>query len=474
MIIARQQQNLAKPPIRTQRGDIATKVDPTGIMELYSDTKPSGTCPITSVIALNSTMPMAKKLSPHKPEISVFPGNPVRDMPSNPFDLLNFTAPETTGPRKRKRSRTVPEQPAPKLKQQKLLPPTDSPITTKRVRHRSVKGQSVQKLTQPTLQFPSGPHVSAKESHVTLEITKTVLTTPTKAQSPPVAMCITLTPPTPTWARSPSIAAVITHTPSTPTRAPSSPAANIDNEDIPIGHRPTPAGGESPRHHVQSRIPPRRLLNSRPRLRRHTVVEDSEDEPTLDTVKVPPAIPAPILPPAQAPITLPPWLHKVIPDAMRSDITGFTDVAPDGNCGFRAIAVALGRPQSDWMRVRSEMAQTMLEHKTTFASIFGTSGATRLYNAINWTRDAPAPKSHWLEVPDMLAVAAQTYQRPAAVFAPGGQSNTWFPLGVEVNDHEAIVLGFVGGNHFVRVEMREGGRLPAGNIQWEAQRGMGG
>ena len=52
-------------------------------------------------------------------------------------------------------------------------------------------------------------------------------------------------------------------------------------------------------------------------------------------------------------------------------ITQVQDVRPDGNCGFRAIAVCLGFIEDAWPTVRYNLMEELNMYKTEYIDMFG-------------------------------------------------------------------------------------------------------
>ncbi|XP_076881111.1 uncharacterized protein LOC143529148 [Bidens hawaiensis] len=104
---------------------------------------------------------------------------------------------------------------------------------------------------------------------------------------------------------------------------------------------------------------------------------------------------------------------SLIPSWAQPFVSDIKDVHPDGNCGFRAVAMGLGRHEKYWSDVRWAMLNELETNEGWWRAMFKKEG-DRLYE---WVRSSlpyyntvkPVPPSHWFSVPGHGHVAAQTY-----------------------------------------------------------------
>ncbi|EGG09945.1 uncharacterized protein MELLADRAFT_95224 [Melampsora larici-populina 98AG31] len=134
---------------------------------------------------------------------------------------------------------------------------------------------------------------------------------------------------------------------------------------------------------------------------------------------------------------VPHWLHKYV--------NSVTDPAPDGHCGYRAIAISLGQPEDNWHSVREDLIGELQSRPDFYNSHFearkrGDGDVNEHIKAIQTEReevlDTPAL---WLNSAQMLYIIATTYKRVFCVYGED-QSFSALPLDGSVNDNTPIFL----------------------------------
>ncbi|KAH9823785.1 hypothetical protein DFH28DRAFT_880078 [Melampsora americana] len=134
---------------------------------------------------------------------------------------------------------------------------------------------------------------------------------------------------------------------------------------------------------------------------------------------------------------VPHWLHKYVKLV--------TDPAADGHCGYRAIAISLGRSEGNWLSVREALIGELRSKPEFYNSHFLTRGRgdgdiDDHIKAIETKRqdvlDTPAL---WLNSAQMMYIIATTFQRIFCVYGED-QSFTALPLEGPVNDNPPIFL----------------------------------
>ncbi|KAH9823018.1 hypothetical protein DFH28DRAFT_1118369 [Melampsora americana] len=134
---------------------------------------------------------------------------------------------------------------------------------------------------------------------------------------------------------------------------------------------------------------------------------------------------------------VPHWLHKYVKLV--------TDPAADGHCGYRAIAISLGRSEGNWLSVREALIGELRSKPEFYNSHFLTRGRgdgdiNDHIKAIETKRqdvlDTPAL---WLNSAQMMYIIATTFQRIFCVYGED-QSFTALPLEGPVNDNPPIFL----------------------------------
>ncbi|EGG01011.1 uncharacterized protein MELLADRAFT_111259 [Melampsora larici-populina 98AG31] len=124
------------------------------------------------------------------------------------------------------------------------------------------------------------------------------------------------------------------------------------------------------------------------------------------------------------------------------------EVKADGHCGFRAIALSIGRSQDDWLYVRQALATTLKKTPELFAdrslhdthSVALTRLRTREHNVLT-------QEKHWLSMPGWGGVIATAFDRPVLYYEPGSFSQTTFPYLTPFNNNRPIVLAWAN-RHF--------------------------
>ena len=156
---------------------------------------------------------------------------------------------------------------------------------------------------------------------------------------------------------------------------------------------------------------------------------------------------------------------KQLPQIFHPYVTDLQDVIGDGNCGFRSVAVALGLPQDQWRRIRSDLVQELDFNQQKYKYIFGTSGYKKIYETVK-------KAGKWMEMPNTGLVIASAYKRVVISLTHGGNvggCTTSFPLWSsppQSEPHETIVIVHVNGNHYIKATLREGCPLPLTHPLW--------
>lgn len=119
-----------------------------------------------------------------------------------------------------------------------------------------------------------------------------------------------------------------------------------------------------------------------------------------------------------------------IPPLFHRYISRITNVLPDGNCGFRAVAVSLGFEQKRWPSIRSELLEELQNNQDVWRDVFDTvrdGEYDRLRHTIHWPHIQAAPDDKWMWMPYTGLLIAQKYGVVLHVLSVRG-SYTFFPL----------------------------------------------
>src|ERR1043165_478639 len=152
--------------------------------------------------------------------------------------------------------------------------------------------------------------------------------------------------------------------------------------------------------------------------------------------------------------------HQIDP-LYRRFVTYIQDVQPDGNCGFRSVAVALDREEEDWDLIRHVLKEELMGqyHEDWYEILngFDDNAFARIYSSIDWSGLGDAPHSKWMEMPLTGLVIAQAFGVVLQFFSPLGAC-TFFPIHIHpesVIQHRVISMAFVNGNHFIMLKLAD-------------------
>ncbi|KAI9467987.1 hypothetical protein BDB00DRAFT_864246, partial [Zychaea mexicana] len=90
---------------------------------------------------------------------------------------------------------------------------------------------------------------------------------------------------------------------------------------------------------------------------------------------------------------------------------------PDGNCGFRALAVELYNTEKRYIDVKTKMLDQYLSNANTLY---------RYYDKGRLLKVLDPYSSEWFVSPECSQIAADTFETPIVI--DGAQSHIFFPL----------------------------------------------
>lgn len=79
-----------------------------------------------------------------------------------------------------------------------------------------------------------------------------------------------------------------------------------------------------------------------------------------------------------------PFLMTRIPYIFHDYVDDIHDVIGDGNCGFRAVAVCLGRGEDQWLHIRQLLLEELQSEYYAYQTVF-TDGFNELYESLCWS-----------------------------------------------------------------------------------------
>ncbi|CAG8732243.1 28528_t:CDS:2 [Dentiscutata erythropus] len=157
--------------------------------------------------------------------------------------------------------------------------------------------------------------------------------------------------------------------------------------------------------------------------------------------------------------------HDQIPTYMHEYIKKVTNVNGDGNCGYRALAVCLGRNENEWSEVRKELRKELIEREQFYRALFlANNDYEIILKEISWI-DGPCTFEHWMRMPQVGDVITNAYQRPLYFFSLQ-ISLTFLPHHHPLNRNKALAIAIVNNNHYVAITLKPGAPVPPIVNQW--------
>ena len=147
------------------------------------------------------------------------------------------------------------------------------------------------------------------------------------------------------------------------------------------------------------------------------------------------------------------------PSFIQPLIEDIMNVEGDGNCGFRAVAVALGRDQSEWPPIRNLLKSNM-EYNHFFYQKMFKEGYKEILSTIDWfTGECLNNKEKWMVMPEFGAIITNSFNRPV-VYLSHAQCLTFLPtINTDNVCKEIIGIGWFS-EHFVSIQLTNDCPLP--------------
>ncbi|PWA41955.1 hypothetical protein CTI12_AA549380 [Artemisia annua] len=160
---------------------------------------------------------------------------------------------------------------------------------------------------------------------------------------------------------------------------------------------------------------------------------------------------------------------NLFPKMFHAFIDRVRDVKPDGNCGFRAVAVGLRLHEDEWPTIRYRLLQELEMHRQQYVTMFGIDGCDRVQNRLDFFNiDEPAPIDNWMSMPEIGILIASHFNLILHTITNSG-SQTYLPLRSSPPpwyQHTFISLGFVNNGHYVNILLKEGYPVPTVTQHW--------
>lgn len=150
---------------------------------------------------------------------------------------------------------------------------------------------------------------------------------------------------------------------------------------------------------------------------------------------------------------IPTSLTKHLPSWLINHIEEVKDVEGDGHCGFRAIALAIGREEEDHMSIRQDLLQDLNKNPTIYTEAVLGWTPEEAHARLNTTlENVLHDRSLWLCMPFSGTHIAQCYQRPF-IFYSLSLCSTFFPLCNPSNNLDPIVIAMIDDIHYVQLRL---------------------
>lgn len=167
---------------------------------------------------------------------------------------------------------------------------------------------------------------------------------------------------------------------------------------------------------------------------------------------------------------------KDLPKILYPLVKSATNVKGNGLCAFASIAVSLGWPETDAVKVRGLMAAEVRAnyewYETNLPKILA-SGTTisQMLEILEYGKGY-APRRLWYPMPGGCCVIANTFKRPVISYSSSATSScTTFPfLSGPIGSTRPIIMGFIWESHCISLDLEFSPSLPIPYIhpEWRA------
>lgn len=149
----------------------------------------------------------------------------------------------------------------------------------------------------------------------------------------------------------------------------------------------------------------------------------------------------------------------------RTQISGYYNPRPDGNCGYRALAYALFKNEEKYVFVKTAMLLFLNKNQEFYKSHFGNSpdakdplpGSFQSIMAKLQSKASASDSSNWFQFPEMVQLAADTFKRPIASYNPYNTNVTFVPFFSLPETTRPIALHLYN-SHFYIIAIKEKSR----------------
>lgn len=165
-------------------------------------------------------------------------------------------------------------------------------------------------------------------------------------------------------------------------------------------------------------------------------------------------------------------LSMLLPRFWRQKINQIINVKDDGNCGYRAAAISMGRAEGEWPLIRYEMyhelrSNPIFRNKNLIEVIFNHPVETVAFNLLDFdpqNLQKQAPENSWMTFPGHAFLLAETYKRPV-IFISSKMCYTVPPLSCPITPEPPISMAmFDLMNHFTTFSLKDANFFPLPQI----------
>lgn len=168
-----------------------------------------------------------------------------------------------------------------------------------------------------------------------------------------------------------------------------------------------------------------------------------------------------------------PSLFELLPDQYRDLVAAMIDPQGDGNCGFRAVSLALFKNQDAWKETKKLMLNNLERHQAVYHT-YGVLDIEAFRQKLSST-ETPARLENWFDTLECPQTAANTFNRAVVLFATtpkvktGGQlvqdeqgntlynkdMQTYVPcFGIDLNMLFDPIILFLYNSHFYLIDLK--------------------
>lgn len=156
------------------------------------------------------------------------------------------------------------------------------------------------------------------------------------------------------------------------------------------------------------------------------------------------------------------------PKFMEKYILSYTNVRGDGNCGFRAIAISLGKPEDEWPSIRHDIFNELANRRDHYVQLFleGENEYNNVVSIVQWEK-GPCGIDNWMLMPSFGYPIANTFQRPIHYFSRH-QCLTFLPDNIPLNRNQPIAFAFIDTqNHYIAIKLKPNAPVPTIVQGWQ-------